>query len=178
MKFGETPLKGAFVVELDRMEDERGFFARSFCEKEFSAQALASRFVQCNVSFNKKAGTLRGKARLRHGLRGALLLRSLPREAEYANLVWLSQRLFRVPRPLAAVSIRRGGLPLYQALLLELLEGLLLGLRTCAWFVQFRPRPARPAAECLNVNRLEVFDVCRNGVNRVLLRPRRMQLDW
>ncbi len=60
MRFLETPLKGAFVVDLDRLEDERGFFARSFCEKEFAAQSLAARFVQCNVSFNKKAGTLRG----------------------------------------------------------------------------------------------------------------------
>ena len=60
MKFRETPLAGAMVVELDRIEDERGFFARSFCEKEFAAKGLASRFVQCNVSFNKKAGTLRG----------------------------------------------------------------------------------------------------------------------
>ena len=60
MKFQETPLKGAFTVNLDRIEDERGFFARSFCEKEFSAQGLVSRFVQCNVSYNRLAGTLRG----------------------------------------------------------------------------------------------------------------------
>ena len=60
MKFRETPLEGVAVVELDRHEDERGFFARSFCENEFSAHGLASRFVQCNVSFNKRKGTLRG----------------------------------------------------------------------------------------------------------------------
>lgn len=60
MKFQETSLKGAFVIDLDRLEDDRGFFARSFCEREFSAQGFASRFVQCNVSFNRKAGTLRG----------------------------------------------------------------------------------------------------------------------
>ena len=60
MRFRETPLKGAFVVDLDRIEDERGFFARSFCEKEFSALGLDSRFVQCNVSYNRLAGTLRG----------------------------------------------------------------------------------------------------------------------
>ena len=53
-------MKGAFTVNLDRIEDERGFFARSFCEKEFSAQGLVSRFVQCNVSYNRLAGTLRG----------------------------------------------------------------------------------------------------------------------
>src|SRR5262245_54396402 len=60
MKFRETPLDGLFVVDLDRHEDERGFFARSFCEREFSAAGLASRFVQCNVSFNRRKGTLRG----------------------------------------------------------------------------------------------------------------------
>lgn len=60
MRFRETPLRGAFVVELERLEDDRGFFARSFCEREFSGQGLASRFVQCNVSYNKRAGTLRG----------------------------------------------------------------------------------------------------------------------
>ena len=60
MKFRQAPLEGVVVVELDRREDERGFFARSFCEDEFSAQGLASRFVQCNVSFNRRKGTLRG----------------------------------------------------------------------------------------------------------------------
>jgi dTDP-4-dehydrorhamnose 3,5-epimerase len=60
MKFYETPLKGAFVVDLDRTEDERGFFARSFCEREFAERGLESRFVQCNVSYNRRAGTLRG----------------------------------------------------------------------------------------------------------------------
>jgi hypothetical protein len=69
-----------------------------------------------------KAGTLRGKARLRHGLRRALLARVLPREAEYRNLTWLAERRFRVPRPLAAASIWRGGLPLHQAVFLELLH--------------------------------------------------------
>jgi dTDP-4-dehydrorhamnose 3,5-epimerase len=60
MRFIETPLAGAFVIEMDRHADERGFFARSFCADEFAAAGLASRFAQCNVSFNLKAGTLRG----------------------------------------------------------------------------------------------------------------------
>jgi len=60
MIFVETKLSGAFVIELERLEDERGFFARSFDEKEFAARGLAARWVQCNVSFNKKKGTLRG----------------------------------------------------------------------------------------------------------------------
>jgi dTDP-4-dehydrorhamnose 3,5-epimerase len=60
MKFVETPLAGAFVVELDPIGDERGFFARSFCEREFAERGLTSRFVQCNVSYNRLKGTLRG----------------------------------------------------------------------------------------------------------------------
>lgn len=60
MRFLETELAGAFVIELETAVDERGFFARSFCEKEFASQGLASRFVQCNVSFNRKTGTTRG----------------------------------------------------------------------------------------------------------------------
>jgi dTDP-4-dehydrorhamnose 3,5-epimerase len=58
--FTATPLEGAYVVELKRLEDERGFFARSFCQKEFQAQGLDARLAQCNVSFNAKRGTLRG----------------------------------------------------------------------------------------------------------------------
>jgi dTDP-4-dehydrorhamnose 3,5-epimerase len=60
MKFMETSLKGAFVVTPDFNEDGRGCFARIFCEREFAAQGLAFRFVQCNVSFNRARGTLRG----------------------------------------------------------------------------------------------------------------------
>jgi dTDP-4-dehydrorhamnose 3,5-epimerase len=60
VKFIETPLKGAFVIEPERLVDGRGFFARSFCAEEFSAHGLNPRVAQCNVSFNLKAGTLRG----------------------------------------------------------------------------------------------------------------------
>jgi dTDP-4-dehydrorhamnose 3,5-epimerase len=60
MIFAATPLAGACVIDLERIEDERGFFARTFCEEAFAAQRLASRFVQCNVSFNRRRGTLRG----------------------------------------------------------------------------------------------------------------------
>jgi dTDP-4-dehydrorhamnose 3,5-epimerase len=58
--FRETKLPGAFVIELQKHEDERGFFARSWCQKEFEAHGLNPRTVQCNVSFNKLKGTLRG----------------------------------------------------------------------------------------------------------------------
>lgn len=60
MLFTETKLKGAFVLELERREDNRGFFARTFCQKEFEAHGLNPRLVQCNIAYNKKKGTLRG----------------------------------------------------------------------------------------------------------------------
>lgn len=60
MQFHATPLPGAFTISLDRRTDERGFFARLFCEDEFAAAGLESRFVQCNDSFNARRGTLRG----------------------------------------------------------------------------------------------------------------------
>lgn len=60
MIFSETELKGAFIVDPERHADHRGFFARTFCEEEFRRHGLISRFVQCNVSFNSKKGTLRG----------------------------------------------------------------------------------------------------------------------
>lgn len=60
MIFSETKLKGAFVIEPERMEDERGFFARVFSPEEFRDFGLATEFVQCSISFNGKRGTLRG----------------------------------------------------------------------------------------------------------------------
>ncbi len=60
MIFTETKLKGAFFVGLDKFEDERGFFALSWSEKDFAERGLDSRLVECNVSFNRKKGTLRG----------------------------------------------------------------------------------------------------------------------
>jgi dTDP-4-dehydrorhamnose 3,5-epimerase len=58
--FKETSLKGAFVVELEKLGDERGFFARAWCRNEFETHGLNPRLVQCNVSFNLRKGTLRG----------------------------------------------------------------------------------------------------------------------
>jgi dTDP-4-dehydrorhamnose 3,5-epimerase len=60
MVFTETKLKGAYIIELGKIEDERGFFARAWCRKEFEAKGMTGRVVQANVSFNKKKGTLRG----------------------------------------------------------------------------------------------------------------------
>jgi len=60
MKFVETSLAGVFLVEPEALEDERGFFARTWCEQEFEAAGLEAKVVQTNVSFNRQAGTLRG----------------------------------------------------------------------------------------------------------------------
>ena len=60
MIFKETGLAGAFEIEIDRLEDDRGFFARCFCAREFAERDLVSAFVQSSVSFNQHAGTLRG----------------------------------------------------------------------------------------------------------------------
>ncbi len=60
MNFKETKLKGAFIVDLAKIEDERGFFARAFCKKEFDDLGMNSDVVQANISFNSFAGTIRG----------------------------------------------------------------------------------------------------------------------
>ena len=60
MIFVETRLSGALVIEPKKLEDERGFFARTFCLEEFKAHGINFRVVQCDISFNKKKGTLRG----------------------------------------------------------------------------------------------------------------------
>lgn len=60
MIFTPTNLKGAAVVDLEKREDERGFFARSWCRREFEAHGLNPRLAQCSVSFNLRRGTLRG----------------------------------------------------------------------------------------------------------------------
>ncbi len=60
MIFTETKLNGAFIVEPERLEDGRGFFARIWCHREFKTYGLNSILAQCSISFNKKKGTLRG----------------------------------------------------------------------------------------------------------------------
>lgn len=60
MQFKETSLAGAYVVELDVFEDDRGFFARGFCAEEFSKLGLKPEVKQANISSNHKKGTLRG----------------------------------------------------------------------------------------------------------------------
>jgi len=60
MIFTETPIPGAYLNDLEKRGDDRGFFARAFCEKEFAAHQLATRFVQVNNSLSAQKGTLRG----------------------------------------------------------------------------------------------------------------------
>lgn len=81
MQFTETTLLGVYIVELEPLEDERGFFARTFCQREFEARNLQSSFVQCSISSNKVKGTLRGmhvqskphqEAKLVRCIRGAI----------------------------------------------------------------------------------------------------------
>jgi len=60
MKFTKTALPGLWVIDLELREDERGFFARTFCENEFSAHGLNTRWPQCNVTLTKTRGMIRG----------------------------------------------------------------------------------------------------------------------
>ncbi len=60
MIFTETPLKGAYIIELEPHMDERGFFARTFCRCEFEKHGLNAEIAQCNLSFSPRSGTLRG----------------------------------------------------------------------------------------------------------------------
>ncbi len=81
MKFRQSKVPGVFLIELEKIEDERGFFARTFCKKEFLEHGLNPRVVQCSTSFNKHKGTLRGmhyqvaphkEAKLVRCIRGAI----------------------------------------------------------------------------------------------------------
>jgi dTDP-4-dehydrorhamnose 3,5-epimerase len=60
MIFTETKLKGAFIVDIERREDSRGFFARAFCQNEFEARGLKNTIAQANIGFNARKGTVRG----------------------------------------------------------------------------------------------------------------------
>jgi dTDP-4-dehydrorhamnose 3,5-epimerase len=82
MIFTETKLKGAFILDLERREDSRGFFARAFCQHEFEAHGLKPVIAQANVAFNHKKGTMRGmhfqfppsaETKLVRATRGAIL---------------------------------------------------------------------------------------------------------
>ena len=82
MIFTETKLKGAFILDLERRDDDRGFFARAFCQKEFAEHGLKPVIAQANIAYNKRKGTLRGmhfqypphpETKLVRATRGAIL---------------------------------------------------------------------------------------------------------
>jgi len=82
MIFTETKLKGAFVLDIERREDNRGYFARAFCQREFTEHGLKAVIAQGNVAFNRLKGTLRGmhfqfppmaETKLVRATRGAIL---------------------------------------------------------------------------------------------------------
>ena len=60
MKFTETKLAGAFIIDLNKLEDDRGFFARTFCTQELEDHGLIANVAQANMSWNEKSGTMRG----------------------------------------------------------------------------------------------------------------------
>jgi len=60
MIFSETKLSGAYIIEIEKIQDERGFFARTWDKNEFSEKGLDSEFVQSSISHNEKKGTIRG----------------------------------------------------------------------------------------------------------------------
>jgi dTDP-4-dehydrorhamnose 3,5-epimerase len=60
MQFAETSLKGAYVIEIEPRADNRGFFSRAFCQREFEAHGLKPTIAQANIAFNHKRGTVRG----------------------------------------------------------------------------------------------------------------------
>lgn len=60
MKFRELDLKGAYLIEPEKIEDDRGYFARVWCREEFERRGLETRIAQCSVSLNRQRGTLRG----------------------------------------------------------------------------------------------------------------------
>lgn len=60
MEFTEVKLKGAYIIDLDLIEDSRGFFSRCWCKESFASMGLLNNIAQCNISYNHKKGTLRG----------------------------------------------------------------------------------------------------------------------
>ena len=114
MIFKETKLKGAFIIELEPIEDNRGFFARSFCQKEFELHGISMNIAQCNISYNKKKGTLRGmhyqaapheEAKIVSCIRGSIydvIIDLRPDSSTYCE--WIAVELSAVSREQGAVS--------------------------------------------------------------------------
>jgi dTDP-4-dehydrorhamnose 3,5-epimerase len=112
MHFKETKLKGAYIIEIEKLEDERGFFGRSFCVREFEKHGLNPRVVQCNISYNRLKGTLRGmhyqaaphaEAKLVRCIRGAIydvIVDLRPDSSTYK--IWFGVELSAPRSPLTA----------------------------------------------------------------------------
>jgi dTDP-4-dehydrorhamnose 3,5-epimerase len=107
MTFHETKLQGVFEIRIEPLRDERGFFARSWCQTEFKAHGLNPALVQCNISFNGRKGTLRGmhyqlapyaEAKLIRCTRGAIydvivdLRRESPTFKQWVSVVLTAER--------------------------------------------------------------------------------------
>jgi dTDP-4-dehydrorhamnose 3,5-epimerase len=101
--FTSTEIEGAYVVDLDRLDDERGFFARSWCRQEFTEQGLVADLVQANIAFTRHQGTLRGmhyqatpheEAKLVRCTRGAAYVVALDlRRSSPSRTRWVSAEL-------------------------------------------------------------------------------------
>ena len=77
MIFTETKLKGAFVIEINKIGDERGFFGRQWCQNEMTKMGLKSAIAQVNTSLNKEKGTLRGLHYQKHPFQESKLIRCI-----------------------------------------------------------------------------------------------------
>ena len=75
MIFNETKLKGSYIIDIEKTNDKRGFFARTWDKNIFEQKGLNSNLAQCNISFNKKKGTLRGMHYQEHPYQEAKLVR-------------------------------------------------------------------------------------------------------
>ncbi len=103
MFFEPTPLDGAYTIELQRHQDERGYFARTWCCREFAEKGLATKLVQANMAFNRHKGTVRGlhyqcaphaESKLVRCVRGAIfdvIVDLRPTSATYCR--WFGTRL-------------------------------------------------------------------------------------
>ena len=118
MIFTETKLEGAFVIDLERREDDRGFFARAFCQHEFEEHGLKPVIAQANVAFNRRKGTLRGmhfqfppaaETKLVRCTRGAILdiiVDLRPESPTYLEHVAVELTRRQPPRALRARALR------------------------------------------------------------------------
>jgi dTDP-4-dehydrorhamnose 3,5-epimerase len=144
MIFTETKLKGAYIIEIEKLEDERGFFARSWCQREFEAHGLSPRLVQCNISFNINKGTMRGmhyqvapseEAKLVRCVRGSIydvIIDIRPESATYRQwmAVELSSPDSHLPSSISVSSVDRSPLTAHSYTMLYIPEGFAHGFLT------------------------------------------------